>query len=137
MNDTIQSKGLVWANVTGTVLDGAAKAFPRSVSTQKNVYARSYTSGNTRLELLLKASPTDSLGWQRSTAVLKGYFTRVDALSQPIRVDESYATFSMARHQNVTLAEMKDTIVRQLLGTLTEGASTSASVIDGQLNNET
>jgi hypothetical protein len=135
MLDIIPVKTLVSANVTGALF-GTAVNFPRTVANvDKYVYPRGYTNGNLRYELLVKQNPDSSDGTSRFSLILKSYRTRVDALSNPIRVDESSWVLSRTKDGLVTETETMTDVLLFLGGAL-EGFPTGVSLLHQAGNKE-
>jgi len=135
MNDTVTAHKLVSANITGSVVDGTARSFPR-VASNSNVEAirQSLHVSSVSLTVLRVSHQPRKLvnGMQRSLCAIDQTLSRLDATSNVISTSKFKVAFQTDIPSDVTLTEWREAVYL-LIGILTES---NGAVLDALYNSE-
>lgn len=135
MNDTVAAHKLVSANITGSVVDGTARSFPRvaspsgSEALRQSLHISSVSPTSFRVSHQPRKSSTDV---QRSLCAVDQTLARVDTSSNIISTSKFKVAFQTDIPSDVTLAEWREAVYL-LLGILTE---TDGAVLNAIYNKE-
>lgn len=122
MNDTVNLKAILPAQIGASQLEASARAFPRVVgSDPKRYYRRNSAKGSlSPTDLTIAHQPRSKPeGTDNTIASVTQTLQRVDTLSNPVSRDDVACKFSMSFTQGVSLAEFREAAY-SLLGFLTE-----------------
>jgi len=128
MNDTLTTHDVVIANVSGAVLSGTARSFPRVAGGTNEWRRRStHVSSLSPTDIVVAHQPaTAKSPKQRSLFKSEQTLTRVDASSNPIGTDVFSISTQITRPMGVSLAEFTALLVLHL-GALQENSGALAT----------